>query len=187
MPVASCSTQQSKIHINFSMKQRRGIPFGAATSYVHLEKLCEGSCATVYKGISRWASTTGAIIAFPVPAENTPYRNPEECAWNWAIQSTYRKIKANQNPSFVFSQDIHKAPSRFFRELPHYSHGGSTKTLCSTSACHEIVCTSEGVRVFLGMRDCCMMAKLEVRPCCRHMGAGKLWEGRVGTLPKAML
>ncbi|XP_010309780.2 cyclin-dependent kinase 15 isoform X1 [Balearica regulorum gibbericeps] len=33
--------------------QRQGILFGAATSYVHLEKLCEGSCATVFKGISR--------------------------------------------------------------------------------------------------------------------------------------
>ncbi|NXE77448.1 CDK15 kinase, partial [Cochlearius cochlearius] len=31
-------------------RQRKGIPSGAATSYVHLEKLCEGSCATVYKG-----------------------------------------------------------------------------------------------------------------------------------------
>ncbi|KAM6080394.1 LOW QUALITY PROTEIN: cyclin-dependent kinase 15 [Theristicus caerulescens] len=35
-----------------TFKRRQGIPFGAATSYVHLEKLCEGSCATVYKGIS---------------------------------------------------------------------------------------------------------------------------------------
>ncbi|KAM4669546.1 LOW QUALITY PROTEIN: cyclin-dependent kinase 15 [Amazona ochrocephala] len=36
-----------------SFKWRPGMPFGAATSNVHLEKLCEGSCATVYKGISR--------------------------------------------------------------------------------------------------------------------------------------
>uniref|UniRef100_A0A8B9GN18 Cyclin dependent kinase 15 n=1 Tax=Amazona collaria TaxID=241587 RepID=A0A8B9GN18_9PSIT len=36
-----------------SFKWRPGMPFGAATSDVHLEKLCEGSRATVYKGISR--------------------------------------------------------------------------------------------------------------------------------------
>lgn len=51
--VASCSAQQSEIHATFFMKQRQGITFGAATSYVPLEKLCEGSSATVYKGISR--------------------------------------------------------------------------------------------------------------------------------------
>ncbi|OXB55316.1 hypothetical protein ASZ78_003601, partial [Callipepla squamata] len=44
---------QSKIHTTFFMKQRQGIPFGATTSYVQLEKLREGSSATVYKGISR--------------------------------------------------------------------------------------------------------------------------------------
>ncbi|KAM6258720.1 LOW QUALITY PROTEIN: cyclin-dependent kinase 15 [Spheniscus humboldti] len=43
--------------------QRQGIPFGAATSYVHLEKLCEGSCATVYKGISR---INGQLVALKV-------------------------------------------------------------------------------------------------------------------------
>ncbi|XP_015723604.2 cyclin-dependent kinase 15 [Coturnix japonica] len=43
--------------------QRQGIPFGAATSYVHLEKLCEGSSATVYKGISR---INGQLVALKV-------------------------------------------------------------------------------------------------------------------------
>ncbi|XP_050567517.1 LOW QUALITY PROTEIN: cyclin-dependent kinase 15 [Cygnus atratus] len=43
--------------------QRQGITFGAATSYVPLEKLCEGSSATVYKGISR---TNGQLVALKV-------------------------------------------------------------------------------------------------------------------------
>uniref|UniRef100_A0A663DXI2 Cyclin dependent kinase 15 n=1 Tax=Aquila chrysaetos chrysaetos TaxID=223781 RepID=A0A663DXI2_AQUCH len=43
--------------------QREGISFGATTSYVHLEKLCEGSCATVYKGISR---INGRLVALKV-------------------------------------------------------------------------------------------------------------------------
>lgn len=32
------------------------LPFGAASSYLNLEKLGEGSYATVYKGISRWVT-----------------------------------------------------------------------------------------------------------------------------------
>ena len=35
------------------LKQRKSLPFGAASSYLNLEKLGEGSYATVYKGISR--------------------------------------------------------------------------------------------------------------------------------------
>lgn len=37
----------------FILKQRKSLPFGAASSYLNLEKLGEGSYATVYKGISR--------------------------------------------------------------------------------------------------------------------------------------
>uniref|UniRef100_G1N7U3 mitogen-activated protein kinase n=1 Tax=Meleagris gallopavo TaxID=9103 RepID=G1N7U3_MELGA len=46
-----------------SFKWRQGIPFGAATSYIHLEKLCEGSSATVYRGISR---INGQLVALKV-------------------------------------------------------------------------------------------------------------------------
>ncbi|XP_010021179.1 PREDICTED: cyclin-dependent kinase 15 [Nestor notabilis] len=57
-----------------SFKWRPGMPFGAATSYVHLEKLCEGSCATVYKGISR---ITGQLVVLKVirleAAEGMPF------------------------------------------------------------------------------------------------------------------
>uniref|UniRef100_A0A8C0VUN9 mitogen-activated protein kinase n=1 Tax=Cyanistes caeruleus TaxID=156563 RepID=A0A8C0VUN9_CYACU len=49
--------------------QEQGIPFGAATSYVHLEKLCEGSCATVYKGISRINSQLVALKVIKLEAE----------------------------------------------------------------------------------------------------------------------
>lgn len=38
------------------LKQRKSLPFGAASSYLNLEKLGEGSYATVYKGISRWVT-----------------------------------------------------------------------------------------------------------------------------------
>ncbi|KAF6113115.1 cyclin dependent kinase 15 [Phyllostomus discolor] len=35
------------------LQWRKSLPFGAASSYLNLEKLGEGSYATVYKGISR--------------------------------------------------------------------------------------------------------------------------------------
>ncbi|KAM9286946.1 LOW QUALITY PROTEIN: cyclin-dependent kinase 15 [Morus bassanus] len=49
--------------------QRQGIPFGAATSYVLSEKLCEGSCATVYRGISRINSQLMALKVVRLEAE----------------------------------------------------------------------------------------------------------------------
>ncbi|KAI6065003.1 cyclin-dependent kinase 15 [Aix galericulata] len=54
---------QSEIPATFFMKQSQGITFGAATSYVHLEELCEGSSCTVFKGISR---INGQLVAFKV-------------------------------------------------------------------------------------------------------------------------
>uniref|UniRef100_A0A8C3GQ02 Cyclin dependent kinase 15 n=1 Tax=Cairina moschata TaxID=8855 RepID=A0A8C3GQ02_CAIMO len=62
-PVAATSLTQSEIRATFFMKQSQGITFGAATSYVHLEELCEGSSATVYKGISR---INGQLVALKV-------------------------------------------------------------------------------------------------------------------------
>ncbi|XP_073163085.1 cyclin-dependent kinase 15 [Lepidochelys kempii] len=42
---------------------RQGLPFGTASSYLNLEKLCEGSYSTVYKGISR---INGHLVALKV-------------------------------------------------------------------------------------------------------------------------
>ncbi|XP_014432800.2 cyclin-dependent kinase 15 isoform X1 [Pelodiscus sinensis] len=42
---------------------RQGLPFGTASSYLYLEKLCEGSYSTVYKGISR---INGQLVALKV-------------------------------------------------------------------------------------------------------------------------
>ncbi|XP_051705248.2 cyclin-dependent kinase 15 isoform X1 [Oryctolagus cuniculus] len=48
--------------------QRKSLPFGAASSYLNLEKLGEGSYATVYKGISR---INGQLVALKVISMNT--------------------------------------------------------------------------------------------------------------------
>uniref|UniRef100_A0A8C0H913 mitogen-activated protein kinase n=1 Tax=Chelonoidis abingdonii TaxID=106734 RepID=A0A8C0H913_CHEAB len=42
---------------------RQGLPFGTVSSYLNLEKLCEGSYSTVYKGISR---INGQLVALKV-------------------------------------------------------------------------------------------------------------------------
>ncbi|XP_063093328.1 cyclin-dependent kinase 15 isoform X3 [Cavia porcellus] len=47
--------------------QRKSLPFGAASSYLHLEKLGEGSYATVYKGVSR---INGQLVALKVISMN---------------------------------------------------------------------------------------------------------------------
>ncbi|XP_054978756.1 cyclin-dependent kinase 15 isoform X2 [Sorex araneus] len=47
--------------------QRKNLPFGAASSYLNLEKLGEGSYATVYKGISR---INGQLVALKVISMN---------------------------------------------------------------------------------------------------------------------
>uniref|UniRef100_A0A8C6JLD2 Uncharacterized protein n=1 Tax=Melopsittacus undulatus TaxID=13146 RepID=A0A8C6JLD2_MELUD len=44
--------QEQDVVESFKWWCRPGMPFGAATSYVRLEKLCGGSCATVYKRIT---------------------------------------------------------------------------------------------------------------------------------------
>lgn len=52
--------------------------------------------------------------------------------------------KGKSKVQLCLNQDICKAPCQFFRELLHYSHGGSTKTLCSAAACQEIVWLHQG-------------------------------------------
>ncbi|XP_068924939.1 cyclin-dependent kinase 15 [Petaurus breviceps papuanus] len=47
---------------------RKSLPFGAASSYLNLEKLGEGTYATVYKGISR---INGQLVALKVISMNT--------------------------------------------------------------------------------------------------------------------
>uniref|UniRef100_A0A8C5XQ31 cyclin-dependent kinase n=1 Tax=Microcebus murinus TaxID=30608 RepID=A0A8C5XQ31_MICMU len=50
-----------------SFQWRKNLPFGAASSYLNLEKLGEGSYATVYKGISR---INGQVVALKVISMN---------------------------------------------------------------------------------------------------------------------
>uniref|UniRef100_A0A8D0ICY2 cyclin-dependent kinase n=2 Tax=Sus scrofa TaxID=9823 RepID=A0A8D0ICY2_PIG len=54
-------------HLRQSFQWTKSLPFGAASSYLNLEKLGEGSYATVYKGISR---INGQLVALKVISMN---------------------------------------------------------------------------------------------------------------------
>ncbi|XP_072876038.1 cyclin-dependent kinase 15 isoform X3 [Chlorocebus sabaeus] len=62
----SDSFQEEDLRQSFQW-QRKSLPFGAASSYLNLEKLGEGSYATVYKGISR---INGQLVALKVISMN---------------------------------------------------------------------------------------------------------------------
>uniref|UniRef100_A0A8D0GFV2 Cyclin dependent kinase 15 n=1 Tax=Sphenodon punctatus TaxID=8508 RepID=A0A8D0GFV2_SPHPU len=51
-----------------SPAQKNGFPFGSASSYLNLKKLCESSYSTVYKGISR---INGQLVALKVISMKT--------------------------------------------------------------------------------------------------------------------
>ncbi|OWK58433.1 Cyclin-dependent kinase 15 [Lonchura striata] len=96
------------LNTNFFMKQRQDIPFGAATSYVHLEKLCEGSCATVYKGISRINSQVVALKVIKLEAEEgVPFTAIREasllkCLKHANIVLLHDIIQTRETLTFVF-------------------------------------------------------------------------------------
>ncbi|NXH78886.1 CDK15 kinase, partial [Hydrobates tethys] len=77
--------------------QRQGILFGAATSYVHLEKLCEGSCATVYKGISR---INGQLVALKVIRLEAEEGVPFTAIWEASL------LKHLKHANIVLLHDI---------------------------------------------------------------------------------
>uniref|UniRef100_A0A4X2K9Q0 cyclin-dependent kinase n=1 Tax=Vombatus ursinus TaxID=29139 RepID=A0A4X2K9Q0_VOMUR len=62
----SDSFQEKDLEQDFPWRKR--LPFGAASSYLNLEKLGEGTYATVYKGISR---INGQLVALKVISMNT--------------------------------------------------------------------------------------------------------------------
>nr|XP_045004423.1 cyclin-dependent kinase 15 isoform X1 [Jaculus jaculus]XP_045004424.1 cyclin-dependent kinase 15 isoform X1 [Jaculus jaculus]XP_045004425.1 cyclin-dependent kinase 15 isoform X1 [Jaculus jaculus] len=76
---------------------RKSLPFGAASSYLNLEKLGEGSYATVYKGISR---INGQLVALKVISMNT-----EEGAPFTAIREA-SLLKVLKHANIVLLHDI---------------------------------------------------------------------------------
>ncbi|KAF2987438.1 hypothetical protein EK904_002477 [Melospiza melodia maxima] len=120
-------TQQSKTHTNFFMKQRPGIPFGAATSYVHLEKLCEGSCATVYKGISRINSQVVALKVIKLEAEEgVPFTAIREasllkCLKHANIVLLHDIIQTKETLTFVFEY-MHTDLAQYMSQHPGGLH-----------------------------------------------------------------
>ncbi|NWZ19512.1 CDK15 kinase, partial [Asarcornis scutulata] len=92
--------------------QRKGITFGAATSYVHLEELCEGSSATVYKGISR---INGQLVALKVTRLEAEEGVPFTATWEAFL------LKHLKHANIVLLHDIFqtKETLTFVREYMH--------------------------------------------------------------------
>ncbi|NWV94820.1 CDK15 kinase, partial [Machaerirhynchus nigripectus] len=113
--------------INFFMKQRQAIPYGAATSYVHLEKLCEGSCATVYKGISRINSQLVALKVIKLEAEEgVPFTAIREasllkCLKHANIVLLHDIIQTKETLTFVFEY-MHTDLAQYMGQHPGGLH-----------------------------------------------------------------
>ncbi|NXS85897.1 CDK15 kinase, partial [Erpornis zantholeuca] len=109
------------------MKQRQAIPFGAATSYVHLEKLCEGSCATVYKGISRINSQLVALKVIKLEAEEgVPFTAIREasllkCLKHANIILLHDIIQTKETLTFVFEY-MHTDLAQYMAQHPGGLH-----------------------------------------------------------------
>nr|XP_054492607.1 cyclin-dependent kinase 15 [Agelaius phoeniceus] len=107
--------------------QRQGIPFGAATSYIHLEKLCEGSCATVYKGISRINSQVVALKVIKLEAEEgVPFTAIREasllkCLKHANIVLLHDIIQTKETLTFVFEY-MHTDLAQYMGQHPGGLH-----------------------------------------------------------------
>uniref|UniRef100_A0A8B9NUQ4 Cyclin dependent kinase 15 n=1 Tax=Apteryx owenii TaxID=8824 RepID=A0A8B9NUQ4_APTOW len=98
--------------------QRQGIPFGAATSYVYLEKLCEGSCATVYKGISRINRRLVALKVFSLEAEEgLPFTAIWECLKHVNIVLLHDIIQTKKTLTSVFEY-MHTDLAQYMAQHP---------------------------------------------------------------------
>uniref|UniRef100_A0A8C3NYU7 Cyclin dependent kinase 15 n=1 Tax=Cyanoderma ruficeps TaxID=181631 RepID=A0A8C3NYU7_9PASS len=107
--------------------RRCSIPFGAATSYVHLEKLCEGSCATVYKGISRISSQLVALKVIKLEAEEgVPFTAIREasllkCLKHANIVLLHDIIQTKETLTFVFEY-MHTDLAQYMGQHPGGLH-----------------------------------------------------------------
>ncbi|NXU61122.1 CDK15 kinase, partial [Horornis vulcanius] len=120
------SFQEQDIVVRFKW-QRQGIPFGAATSYVHLEKLCEGSCATVYKGISRINRQLVALKVIKLEAEEgVPFTAIREasllkCLKHANIVLLHDIIQTKKTLTFVFEY-MHTDLAQYMGQHPGGLH-----------------------------------------------------------------
>ncbi|NXS45360.1 CDK15 kinase, partial [Balaeniceps rex] len=133
--------------IDFFMKQRQGIPFGAATSYVHLEKLCEGSCTTMYKGISR---ISGQLVALKVIRLEAEEGVPFTAIWEASLLKLLKHanivllhdiIQTKETLTFVFEY-MHVDLAQYIGQHPEGLHSCNVmlfmfQLLCGLAYIHQ--------------------------------------------------
>ncbi|KAM5151554.1 cyclin-dependent kinase 15 isoform 2-T2 [Mantella aurantiaca] len=103
--------------------QRKGLPFGTASSYLNLEKLGEGSYATVYKGISR---INGQLVALKVISmkaeEGVPFTAIREASLLKGLKHAnivllHDIIQTRETLTFVFEY-VHTDLSQYMAQHP---------------------------------------------------------------------
>uniref|UniRef100_A0A2I3TKJ5 cyclin-dependent kinase n=2 Tax=Pan TaxID=9596 RepID=A0A2I3TKJ5_PANTR len=107
---------------------RKSLPFGAASSYLNLEKLGEGSYATVYKGISR---INGQLVALKVISMNA-----EEGVPFTAIREA-SLLKGLKHANIVLLHDIIHTKETLtfvFEYMAKSARGGSNLLMDSVSS-----------------------------------------------------
>ncbi|XP_062434978.1 cyclin-dependent kinase 15 [Rhea pennata] len=106
-----------------AIEQRQGILYGTATSYVYLEKLCEGSYATVYKGISRINRQLVALKVFSLEVEEgLPFTAIREasllkCLKHANIVLLHDIIQTKETLTFVFEY-MHTDLAQYMAQHP---------------------------------------------------------------------
>ncbi|XP_053327325.1 cyclin-dependent kinase 15 isoform X1 [Spea bombifrons] len=103
--------------------QRKGLQFGTASSYLNLEKLGEGSYATVYKGISR---INGQLVALKVISmkaeEGVPFTAIREASLLKGLKHAnivllHDIIQTKETLTFVFEY-VHTDLSQYMTQHP---------------------------------------------------------------------
>ncbi|XP_044160584.1 cyclin-dependent kinase 15 isoform X2 [Bufo gargarizans] len=110
-------------NVGQGIQWRKGLPFGNASSYLNLEKLGEGSYATVYKGISR---INGQLVALKVISmkaeEGVPFTAIREASLLKGLKHAnivllHDIIQTRETLTFVFEY-VHTDLSQYMAQHP---------------------------------------------------------------------
>ncbi|GAB5575890.1 cyclin-dependent kinase 14 isoform X3 [Prionailurus iriomotensis] len=123
---------------------RKNLPFGAASSYLNLEKLGEGSYATVYKGISSWIN--GQLVALKVISmneeEGVPFTAIREASLLKGLKHAnivllHDIIHTKETLTFVFEY-MHTDLAQYMSQHPGGLHPHNVRSNGCNIACFQL-------------------------------------------------
>ncbi|XP_030065185.1 cyclin-dependent kinase 15 [Microcaecilia unicolor] len=112
--------------------QKKGLPFGTASSYLNLEKLGEGSYATIYKGISRINRQLVALKVISMKTEEgVPFTAIREASLLKGLKHAnivllHDIIQTRETLTFVFEY-VHTDLSQYMSQHPGGLHPHNVK------------------------------------------------------------